>query len=155
MIKWPDGLPFPLREGYGFKTVEPMARTSLQSGRARYRRNFSNVPVALEVSWLFTAEQARLFKGWYRDVLKDGVKWFECDLRTEEGIVPCNLHFDGIYDGGYLVGRDHWRFNATVVMRERSIIDPGWAEILPEYILLADIFDIAMNREWPRHGDGS
>ena len=85
MIKWPDGLPFPLREGYGFKTVEPMARTSLQSGRARYRRNFSNVPVALEVSWLFTAEQARLFKGWYRDVLKDGVKWFECDLRTEEG----------------------------------------------------------------------
>jgi len=25
----------------------------------------------------------------------------------------------------------------------------------PEYILLADIFDIAMNREWPRHGDGS
>ncbi|RAL80514.1 hypothetical protein CSC34_0624 [Pseudomonas aeruginosa] len=41
------------------------------------------------------------------------------------------------------------------MMRERSIIDPGWAEILPEYILLADIFDIAMNREWPRHGDGS
>ncbi|MCU9011119.1 hypothetical protein OE494_28020, partial [Pseudomonas aeruginosa] len=84
-----------------------------------------------------------------------GVKWFECELRTEEGIVPCHLHFEGIYDGGYLVGRDHWRFNATVVMRERSIIDPGWAEILPEYILLADIFDIAMNREWPRHGDGS
>ncbi|MNR41072.1 hypothetical protein D3C85_1594170 [compost metagenome] len=31
----------------------------------------------------------------------------------------------------------------------RPLLPPGWAEILPDYILQAEIFDYAMNDEWP------
>ncbi len=55
-----------------------------------------------------------------------------------------------IYDGPDLVSGSLslWDFTATLELRERPILDPGWT-ILPEFILHPDIFDIAMNREWP------
>jgi hypothetical protein len=112
------------------------------------------------VRWRLNDSEAMLFEAWFRDVLVDGYHWFECPLKTPEtpgGLRSYAARFTDIYDGPKLVSGSIslWDFTATLELRERPIIDPGWAEILPEYILLADIFDIAMNREWPRHGDGS
>jgi hypothetical protein len=112
------------------------------------------------VRWRLSDSEAMLFEAWFRDVLVDGYHWFECPLKTPEtpdGLRAYAARFTDIYDGPKLVSGSIslWDFTATLELRERPIIEPGWAEILPEYILLADIFDIAMNREWPRHGDGS
>ncbi|MNY70978.1 hypothetical protein D3C86_2092210 [compost metagenome] len=51
--------------------------------------------------------------------------------------------------GGELQGRYAWRFSARCEFKTRPLLDPGWAELLPEWVLQADIFDYAMNREWP------
>jgi hypothetical protein len=32
-----------------------------------------------------------------------------------------------------------------------SVVDAEWVLIALEYVLMSDIFDRAMNQEWPRH----
>ncbi|ENF0685190.1 TPA: hypothetical protein ACRMX2_003751 [Pseudomonas aeruginosa] len=152
MIQYPNICP-PLREGYGFNPVSPLARTELQSGRARQRRRFTSVPTMASVRWRLTDTEAMLFEAWFRDQLVDGSQWFECPLKTPEtpnGLRTYIARFTDIYDGPDLVSGSLslWDFTATLELRERPILDPGWT-ILPEFILHPDIFDIAMNREWP------
>ncbi|SFY16111.1 hypothetical protein [Azotobacter vinelandii] len=149
MIEYPEGIPLPLREGYGFQAVSPLLRSDLQSGRARQRRRFTSVPTMASVSWLFSDVQAQLFEAWWEDALISGSQWFECPLKTPEGIQSYVARFTDIYSGPNLTGRSHWRFTAELELRERPILEPGWGSILPDYIRFQSIFDQAMNREWP------
>jgi len=63
MIAYPEFLPEPQRDGYGFQPVSPMARSELQSGRARQRRRFTSVPTVASVTWLMDDGEAQLFEG--------------------------------------------------------------------------------------------
>ena len=54
MIAYPEDLPEPQRDGYGFQAVSPLARSEFQSGRTRQRRRFTSVPTVATVTWLFT-----------------------------------------------------------------------------------------------------
>jgi len=51
--------------------------------------------------------------------------------------------------GGQLMGKFSWAFRVNCERRDRKLLEPGWAEIAPDYVLMADIFDYAVNREWP------
>ncbi|WP_349573144.1 hypothetical protein [Azotobacter salinestris] len=149
MIEYPEGLPLPLREGYAFQAVSPMVRSDLQSGRARQRRRFTSVPTMASVSWLLSDVQARLFEAWWEDALISGSQWFSCPLKTPEGLQSYEARFTDIYSGPNLIGRSHWRFTAELELRKRPIMAPGWG-LTPEYILGSDIFDRALNQEWPQ-----
>ena len=39
---------------------------------------------------------------------------------------------------------------ANLELFKRPVVDAEWVLIAPEYILMSDIFDRAMNQEWPR-----
>lgn len=149
MIQWPENLPCALREGYNLRTVSPLARTEMQSGRARQRRKFTSVPTMASVSWLMNDVQARFFESWWEGVLVSGSEWFEVPLRTPIGIRTYIARFTDVYQGPTLTGQGHWRITAELELRDRPIIDGAWAQYAPEYIVMADIFDLAMNREWP------
>lgn len=58
--------------------------------------------------------------------------------------------FVDIYEGPILVGESFWRFTAKLELFKRPVLDAEWAIEMPDYIAMADIFDIAMNQEWPR-----
>lgn len=149
MIEYPrEYLPLPLREGYAFQAVSPMLRSEMQSGRARQRRKFTSVPTMASVSWLLSDVQAQTFEGWFEDSLKSGSEWFECPLKTPEGINDYVARFTDIYQGPALVGRSHWKFTAELELRERPIVAPGWGNF-PGFIAGSSIFDIAMNQKWP------
>lgn len=149
MIEYPsEQLPCPLREGYGFQAVSPMLRSDLQSGRARQRRLFTSVPTMAAVSWIFSDVQAQVFEAWFEDALKSGTAWFECPLKTPEGIREYVARFTDIYKGPVLVGKSHWKFTAELELRDRPILAPGWGNF-PGFIAGSSIFDLAMNREWP------
>jgi hypothetical protein len=149
MIVYPrDYLPLPLREGYGFQAVSPMQRTELQSGRARQRRRFTSVPTMASVSWLLNDVQSQLFEAWFEDALISGSEWFECPLKTPEGIQDYIARFTDIYQGPALIGVSHWRFTAELELRERPILAPGWG-LFPGLIAGQSIIDLAINREWP------
>lgn len=152
MPSFPSELPRPLQSGYGLQHVSPFIRTEMQSGRARQRRTFTNVPSSVSVTWFFTSPgECALFEGWFRDTggAGDGANWFTMRLQTPIADAEFNCRFAGMYQGPTLAAFDKWQVTATLEIRERPIIADDWAIIMPGYILMADIFDYAINREWP------
>lgn len=150
MLAYPEGLPTPQREGYGFDPVSPMTSTKMVTGRTIQRRAFVSTPTEATVTWLFTAAEAQLFEGWFEHVLLSGTLPFECPLRTPLGFENYRANFVDIYTGPVLVGEDFWQFSAQLRLFKRPLIDKEWVVDAPDYVLGADIFDIAMNQEWPR-----
>ncbi|MCP4197085.1 MAG: hypothetical protein GY762_08025, partial [Proteobacteria bacterium] len=75
--------------------------------------------------------------------------WFNLPMLSEAGYERLEVRFIEIPDGGKLLGKFLWRYDCRVEVRKPPMLEPGWAEILPEYILMADVFDYAVNREWP------
>ena len=150
MLAYPEGLPTPQRDGYGFDPVSPMTSSKLVTGRTVQRRAFRNTPTVAEVTWLFTESEAQLFEGWFEHVLESGSLPFECPLKTPLGFDNYQAQFVDIYKGPFLIGVDDWRFTAQLRLLKRPLIDKEWVVDAPEYILGADIFDIAMNQKWPK-----
>lgn len=148
-IEWPSALPAANRDDYGFTPVSPMVRTEMQSGRARQRRRFTSVPTFVQVSWIMTAVQARYFESWFEGVLVSGSEWFDMPLTSPVGTVNETVRFVDIYSGPALVALDHWKFTAKIEVRDRPIFAGEWALYAPEFILYADLVDLAANREWP------
>lgn len=148
-IPYPEGLPYPSRNGYGLQHVSPIQRTEMQSGRAKMRQRFTSTPSIVSVSWTMDQGQALLFEGWFRYQLNDGTLWGDLPLQSPMGIKPYEARFVDIYDGPELVGVDHWRYTAEVELRERPTMDRDWILYGPEYVRFGSIFDIAMNRDWP------
>ena len=147
-IDYPTGLPLPLRNGYDINHVSPLMRSDLQSGRARQRRRYTSVPSMASVSWNMNQQQAQLFEAWFRWELVDGSEWFNAELRTPLGLQSYECRFADIYSGPQLVGVDRWVFQAMLEIRERQTLADGY-ELLPSFVLYPDIFDRAMNQEWP------
>lgn len=147
-IQYPPSLPLPLRNGYGANTASPLMRTEMQSGRARQRRKFTNVPVFAGVSWILTRPQAMIFESWFKNTLVDGAEWFTIKLRLPIGFKDFECRFVDIPQGPELVGIELWRYTADLELKDRETLAPGF-EILPTFIEGLDIFDQAMNREWP------
>ena len=147
-IDYPAGLPLPLRNGYDINHVSPLMRSDLQSGRARQRRRYTSVPSMASVSWNMNQQQAQLFEAWFRWELVDGSEWFNAELRTPLGLQSYECRFSDMYSGPQLVGVDRWVFQAMLEIRERQTLADGY-ELLPSFALYSDIFDRAMNQEWP------
>ncbi|MNY26143.1 hypothetical protein D3C86_1599750 [compost metagenome] len=150
MIQSPEGLPLPLREGYGFNPLSPMKSTPLVTGKKIRRRAFKSVPTRTTVTWLLSAGEAQLFEGWFEHVLISGTLAFECPLKTPLGLENHQANFDDIYSGPVLVGVDHWRFTAELWLLKRPLVDAEWVLLAPDYILMSDIIDRAVNQDWPR-----
>lgn len=143
-----DLLPVPLREDYDLNHVSPMMRTQMESGRSRYRQRFTSVPSRVTVTWLLDEGQALYFEGWFKESLNDGTLWFNCPLRTPMGMHEYECHFFGMYQGPQLVA-NYYKVRARLEIRERPTMDRDWILYGPEYVRWGNIFDIAMNRDWP------
>lgn len=144
---YPEGLPCPLRENYGFTPTNNIRRTPMDSGRARQRIEFRNVPTMVNLQWIMSELQARLFEAWAAHVA--GAGWFEMEILTPFGFETVELRFTETPVGGELTGKFLWRYRVVCEQRYRSILPPGWADLLPSFVLHPEIFDYAMNQEWP------
>lgn len=145
--KYPEGLPCPLRNGYATDAVEKIRSTGMDTGRAVQRWEFEDAPLFVNASWIFSEPQARLFVAWVNQVVKAG--WFTIRLLTPMGFEDVTARFTGTPKRAQLVGKFSWNYEATLEIEFEPMLPEGWAEFLPEYILLADIFDYTMNREKP------
>lgn len=148
-IDFPSSLPTPLRSSYGLQHISPMMRSELQSGRARQRRRYTSVPSMASVSWLLSDNQAIAFESWFRDSVIDGAEWFNCRLSTPIGLQDYECRFAEMYNGPELVGPGLWRISASLELRERQLLPVGWG-VVPDIVAYPNIFDLAVNREWPQ-----
>lgn len=147
MNEYPNGLPCALREGYAFEPINNIVRTPMESGRARQRIIFDSVPTFVPLAWICSERQALLFEAWASQVARAG--WFLIPLKIPGGIRKVEVRFTESPAGPELVGVSHWKFTARCELRERPLLEPGWAELMPEWILMMNIVDLAINREWP------
>ncbi|WP_206617403.1 hypothetical protein [Pseudomonas alkylphenolica] len=149
MIEYPAELPVPLQDGYALDTpVDPMLRTKMESGRARQRLNFDEVPYLINAKWNCDRNQMAFFQGWYARELIQGVEWFKATLLTPIGFKEYECRFAGHYTGPSLVQVSRWEISATLELREPPLMNPGW-EDFPQYWFMMNIIDLALNREWP------
>lgn len=152
-ISYPAGLPHPLREGYGFEPENNILRTQMQSGRARQRRSFTSIPAYANLSWIFATQgQAQLFDAWAQQVA--GPDWFTIPLNTPLGLEDHECRFLQSPVGPTRVGNRYWGFTARVELRNKPVLDAGYAEFVPDFVLNSCIFDYAMNFKWPLASPG-
>lgn len=147
MTRYPEGLPYPQKDGLGFTPVNPILRTEFTSGRARQRKRFVSAPTLANFTWVFTDVQAELFEAWA--VQEAGADWFEMDIVTPLGKDTRIARFTATPNGPKRFGRLHWSYTATLEIRERPLLEPGYAGTVPDFVYDSSIFDRAMNREWP------
>lgn len=148
-IDYPHSLPNPQRAGNAANHVQPFRRTSMESGRARQRRTFTSVPSMQAFSWIFTGAQAQAFEAWFRETIHDGADWFNIRRLTPLGMSVLVCRFASMYRGPNLLGVDRWMFSAELEVWERPLLVPGWGA-MPDFVVRSNIFDLAMNREWPK-----
>lgn len=148
IVNYPEGLPYPLKEGNSHEPVQTFIRSELTTGRAIQRRKYSGVPEYVNVYWQFSDSEAQLFMSWFRDDLNDGASWFKFPTRTPSGTMEYVARFMQMYT--YTISGCGWQYRARIELRERPILLPhGWGKYAPEYILHSDLLDIAMNQKWP------
>lgn len=145
--EFPKSLPLAVRDGYGLEKVNKIRSTDMDVGRGVQRWEFDDAPEFATVSWVFTEAESRLFNAWVNQVAKAG--WFTLRLVTDMGFDDLTVRFRETPKRAELVARYCWRWSALIEIEFEQMLPDGWAELLPDYILYGDIFDYAMNREWP------
>jgi hypothetical protein len=115
----------------------------------RPRRMFTSVPTVIRAAWVCSQLQAIAWEAWFKNAVTDGVDWFDMDLQTALGTRAYTARFASMYEGPRLIAYRTWEFSADLELRERPVLLPPWGEIGVEFILGADIIDLAMNAEWP------
>lgn len=119
IIEWPDDLPA-AQIGEQYAPIDPQIRTPMQSGRVFVRRNFTAVPVAVQLRWVMRDAQAALFEEFYRVDLEDGTAWYEMPLDLPQGRGPWMVQFQGIYTGPRRLnapgGEGAWEYSADMML---------------------------------------
>lgn len=84
-------------------------------------------PVFFEVEWVFTAEQAVLFRLWFETVVARGALPFTLALRTEFGLVDHQVQMlpDSLLPAAEEGGA--WRYSATLMAAAQAIPAEGLA----------------------------
>lgn len=144
---FPEDLPCALKDGYGIGHINKIRSTEMDAGRAVQRWEFEDAPIFPAVSWIFSMEEARLFDAWVSQVAKAG--WFDITLLTPMGYEPVTARFNESPKRAQLIGKFSWKYEATLEIEFEPMLEEGWAEIAPDYVLQADIFDRAINLNWP------
>lgn len=150
MLSYPASLPAPLKSDRSFQMVDPLVSTPFQNGQTRWDRQYSDVPTATPMSWIFSDAECALFRTWYQNTLNWGAEWFEMAVAADDGREVRQCHFVQGYSGPARLGFNRWRVSANIILRRLPVIDPDWL-LLPEYWLApgSSIFDVAMNDKWP------
>lgn len=102
MPAYPATLPAPVYDGYGLEPFDPVARSSIGTGRRAARERFATAPARVAVSWVFSEAEFAVFEAWFSRVALDGAAWFDIALADGKGMTTVSACFAAV-----------WRFRAT------------------------------------------
>lgn len=147
LVEYPTQLPMPDLSGYELNPVSPFIRTNMESGRARQRRRFTSVPVMVPFTITLKNVHLQIFEGWFRWLINDGVDWFMGPAKTALGVRNYEMRFTQMYRLTP-ISPTEWLVTTEIELRERQTVGKDLIEF-PDFILYANIIDLAINREWP------
>ncbi|WP_051331770.1 hypothetical protein [Methylocaldum szegediense] len=79
---------------YSIKFGKAVIRTEMESGPARQRRRYTQVPSMINVRFDFTLEQFGIFEKFWEQDLLHGERWFEIKLVNGVGEKTYTARFD-------------------------------------------------------------
>lgn len=110
----PDGVPLPLRDGYGYTPRSPSVATQFAL-ITRSRPVFSDAPVDFDVvQWLCTADQKPYLEAFWFHRLAAGTRAFWLRLLINGQLEQREVNFHGRIPTYELVGVNHWRVRGAV-----------------------------------------
>ena len=121
VICWPKKLPLPTIEGYRIAPSDAIVRTDMESGSARQRRRFTQVPSLIQVRWLFSQEQFAVFESWYRWKAQEGGRWFDITLLGGLGLLSQQARFTKQFEAELLT-HALWEVTTELEIRERPVL---------------------------------
>lgn len=134
-VRWPVNLGLPLLKGYNYKPAENLLNTKMDSGYSRSRRRFKKAPGQATVSFLFNAEQAALFDGWFHNVIHDGADYFIFPLKVSNGVMDHVVRFKPPHKPMKPVGQKLWSTSLLLEVKERYVISGEYTALLVDYQL--------------------
>jgi hypothetical protein len=90
---WPATLPKPSMPDYSIKFGKAVIRTEVESGPARQRRRYTQVPSIISVRFDMTIEQFGIFEKFWEEELLDGERWFQIPLVNGVGETTYEARF--------------------------------------------------------------
>lgn len=107
MAQWPDSLPVPVIDNFGFTHISPLQATTMTSGRVKVRRRFGATPsqASCQLRYL-TKRQAELFEGFIEYECNGGATAFRGPFETprSEGIEYMDCVLPNYYTGPTIDG---------------------------------------------------
>lgn len=129
-ITWPSTLPLPTVEGYNVQPGDALIRTEMDSGLARHRRRFTDVPTKVSVRWIMRRDQYAIFEGWYRWHAKEGANFFTINLLGGLGLLDQEARFTRQFTSKLLAGGTLWAVQSELEIRQRPVLDEGATNIV-------------------------
>lgn len=151
---WPGTLPPPNIDGYGVSPDDNIGRTDMESGAARQRRRFIDVPSKINVSWDMSNYQMAVFEGWQKWEAREGAAWFNIDLKSGLGFTNHIARFVGQYNAVPIRRGLAWSVTAELEVRSRPVLTEGATAIVisedPDGLFAAiDSFNTLVNTTLP------
>ena len=148
-IHWPAVLPPGLQSGREYRRESPNKRSKMTTGRQLQRRAKPGAPWYARVTWLMDNGEAQAFMAWARDILGDCNYWFNFPMKTPLGYNLHSVRIVNHYSGPSIAGPNLWSFSAEVEFDEGPLAPLGDGEF-PGDLVYTELFDITMNRNWPK-----
>jgi hypothetical protein len=134
LIKYPDNLlPLPLLAAHSVHKKSGLLTTKMDSGYARRRRRFNNVPIPVPIQLSMSSDEYAVFEGWFDREVNGGVERFIMPVKTATGIQYQIAEFDS--DGYKAVPKSatRWIITAKLLFKKIDLLDPLTTGLLIEY----------------------
>ena len=105
MSAWPSTLPAPRFDGYEVAPVQAFERTDMESGPARQRAIFTDVPENISLTVRLTAAEMVTFRTFWLATIHNGADVFTCDkIDVGAGFATYNVRATASYRARPLPG---------------------------------------------------
>lgn len=111
---FPATLPKLVMTNYSYKPTNNLIRTQMETGPAKQRRRFVNVPTEISAEWIFTRAELGIFEKFWKEQLYDGAGWFKLKVVNGAGESECNARFTEPYSASASVREFMWKVNGKV-----------------------------------------
>ena len=132
-VTWPGVLPLPTLEGYGGGPDDAVLRTEMESGPARQRKRFTQVPHRYGSRFRFNGPQFAIFRAWFTHKAKAGGEWFTMQLDSGLGLEDHEVRFVGDGKKPYQWTKQpggFWIVITSLEARKANVLSEGVLDIL-------------------------
>lgn len=117
---WPDWMPKPQRNGYGYDVTDRRSRTDMEVG-SLIRVNYDTDETTLDCTLVCNAIQAQWFEKFERDMLSQGSQWFQMPIMIAGCIEKHTVRFASRPKAGSLVGPYFTSYQLRLDIQERDL----------------------------------